>query len=229
MHYFPIVLCLCCSFYGASQRQPLSGVDSLGRIEWSIDVITTDDQDRMSNYERFEYDLDLSDRVVVFRGKEVTPFHILTNTVPASCMHWVKGNSLSFGQKMSSDTMPAVDSIYTVDQEKLNRYYLEHSDSLSIDTLRVSDSVDFSDRDMELDLLKRSLFYYEQQHNYEIGYYRVSELDGVYITDHFRLKYEGWWKFGEKHGKWKEYDKTGKLISVEKYRHDRLVSSRSVG
>jgi hypothetical protein len=152
-------------------------------------------------------------------------------SVPKQFIHRIKtpDNTAAYETDIGTGITIRPDSITQIDMKGLDQFYIDKKDSLKIDTLQVSaykifDLDEFSNYP---DKLNECSYKYNLKDGVERSYYKISELKDVCITNNFRLKYEGHWKSGKKNGKWKEYDKTGKLISVKKYRHDRLVKQKN--
>jgi hypothetical protein len=72
----------------------------------------------------------------------------------------------------------------------------------------------------------RGYYHYSTKHHFEMEYYHLSELAPVWMGERFLLKSEGWWKMGVKHGKWMEYDNSGRLTSLKVYKDGKLKKEK---
>jgi hypothetical protein len=216
-----------------SQAQsPYNGIDSVKNISWHLDVFMSfadkNGNDSVpSAYTRTEYTLENRDGLVTVYEWGPQPVYSLGGAVPKECLYKEKvGSNNTVSSKIKGENYTPPDSVVLVDQAKFEQYFLDHKDSLKIDTIRIcSDKIEpWNDQD---DKIYECSYKQNKKDGTERGYYTISELKGVCITENFRLKYSGEWKAGKKNGNWKEYDKTGKLISVKKYKHDKLVKETS--
>jgi hypothetical protein len=225
-------------FFQLSAQKENEGIDSINNISWSIEALSLDSEGKINNYEKFEYYLTEPDRIVILIEGETAPFVIITNYIPAKCMNYelIKhleypknaGKGYVFTKEDSLNSKYVIDTIFKVVDSCVEDYYSDKDHKTCTLTLSNSSVLSSRKNDDDLFYLKsKTLYYYDDKHNYEFGYYEIEELNGILVKDNFRLKYEGWWKFGVKHGKWKEYDKTGKLTSIRKYKKGKLIRSKT--
>lgn len=203
--------------------------DSLGNIKWQIGPVKAfllDDQGNaigFSDYEKWEFDTNpKADAVVVltcnkkesvmtaYNNREIYEKFMFMQKVDESM------NIVTFGSEMP-------DSIETVDSQALEKYYDDNKASLTIDTLLVSNTRNLYN---QYYVSKKCSYRNAKKDGIEIGYYTIKELRGKCIGKNWMMRYKGNWKAGEKHGKWIEYDKTGNVASIKKYKHGKLIRER---
>jgi hypothetical protein len=229
-----IFLFIAMTFYTHAQS-PFNGIDSVKNIRWENDITmffadVNGNDSVPSQYVRTEFDLVESDRTVVMLCGKTELLYTSTKDVPKQFIHRIKtpDNTAAFESDLGTGITIRPDSITQIDMKALDQFYIDKKDSLKIDTLQVSDYkvFDLNEFSNYPEKLNECSYKYNLKDGIERSYYKISELKDVCITDNFRLKYEGHWKSGKKNGKWKEYDKTGKLISVKKYKHDKLIKQK---
>lgn len=214
MNQFILLIFILVSF-SARAQQSLYGVDSLRNIHWELKV-RADGDSGYYDYTRIEY--------------------YLNNIRALSCLQ-CKDSSLIMGRKSypsgltkkvktdpraKSKYGPLPDSSLVLDNERVEQYLRENK--IEIDTIFVKSSKTLgSDVWDRLSISGKCSYRYSTKHGYERVYYKVEEVKGVCITDNFLIKYEGYWRYGKKNGKWKEYDKTGRLIALRKYDNGKLI------
>ncbi len=116
------------------------------------------------------------------------------------------------------------DSIETADFEKIEQFIEQNKDTLQLDTLVfINQDAMKSPFYFGNNLIYKCSHKHTVKHGDEFYFYSIPELKNICIVGNFRLKVLGRWKYGQKHGEWIEYDKSGKITSIKKYKRDRLV------
>jgi hypothetical protein len=234
-----IFLFIAMTFYAHAQA-PFDGVDSVKNIRWENDITmffadVNGNDSVPSQYVRTEFDLTYYDRILVMDcDKKKYLGETSDMQVPKQFIYKIKTPAngafsvATIGDAFVPDSILHPDSITMIDMKGLAQFYIDKKDSLKIDTLQVSEYkvFDFNEFFNYSDKVYECSYKYNLKNGTERSYYKISELKDVCITDNFRLKYEGHWKSGKKNGKWREYDRSGKLISVKKYKHDKLIKQK---
>ena len=213
-----ILFCFSLVFNTIGQSSERYGVDSLNSIEWNKKVELLDFDGEMFRYDYYEKSLDNRDGLVIYRCGDSIPYFTQYEISPEECKRWRKADSTFYIGSSSGQ----VDSILIYDNKCINDYYLANKDSLSVDTIFTNKNF-FKTTAFQFDRLVLEVSYdHYVKHGYETAYYRTSEIKGVCIEKNFRIKYEGLWKKGKKHGKWREYNIRGQLVKTSKYKHGEL-------
>ena len=173
-----------------------------------------------SNYVRYEYQLEESDKIDIFICGDSVAYHS-TQTIPA---HFSKMKKIEPSDNVVTVGGGVIDSISVVDYEKLNAYYQDSSDFVQFDSIYTeTDLLDHFDDYKLFYALRKTVYKHGVKHGKETFYYPLSEIKGRCIKSNFRIKSECDWKKGQKHGKWIEYNKEGEVVTVKVFKHDQQV------
>jgi hypothetical protein len=223
--------------------QETSGIDTARNIRWETRmksfylharIDSCGHRDSIIDIERLEYELNepyTLDIVVCGTKESVFSFGMI---VPNQFVYMEKladdkEKFSRIGGKVEIRTKgggPERDSISQVDNERFAEWLKSKKDSLRRDTIMVRRKQDFTEKlwcEYGGYLVSKCSYQSNLKSGYEYTFYRIDEVKGICISDHFMIKCKGHWKRGEKNGKWIEYDRAGKVTSIKKYRHGRLI------
>ncbi len=222
-------------YFCFGQKIEESGVDTVRSISWDTELSSTDYDGNLYYYERFEYAINTPNRVVVIAEGNNKPSEISYFHIPDSC-ECISGSiqvADSSNNRAISKTgeVTRLDSVFKPNvsySDCLEQYFLNNNKTLDTDTIWVSKiKLVPYDTETAFSLLNQGWWIKDKRHGYEISYYSTKELKRVLIKANYRIKYIGQWERGKKHGKWKYYDTSGKLISTKKYKHGILMKEKS--
>jgi len=137
-----------------------------------------------------------------------------------ACQYWRKADSnFVIAVSMLIDSTghlseTQTDSILSSDFDCLLQFYSQENDTVNIDTIfgRLPDDFDY--------VFWKCSYLYDLKHGKEQGYYQIHEIINSCIdSKKDLLKYEGKWKYAQKHGWWKYYSPQGEEIKREKYKN----------
>ncbi len=77
-------------------------------------------------------------------------------------------------------------------------------------------------------LINQCAYFYNEKHGWELEYYTFNEFATSCEHKRNRIKFEGKWKYGKKHGIWKYYPIDGETTIIEKYRRGKLIRKKTL-
>lgn len=189
-----------------------------------IDVLYTDDGNNPSTYTRTDY-YPAGNLFVVMSKESNRQMGGSGFPVPKQFIHKVKTDSTMAFSSPKGFESPRPDSVERVDHAAVDSFY-QNNPYVKIDTIYLAkDNLADYNEYQYADIKCVSHYVYKEKDGTETGYYDIHELKGMIVNDHFRIKYEGHWRNGEKNGTWKYYDRTGKLIRKEEWKKGELKST----
>lgn len=192
------------------------GVDSAANRRWLIMPWKT--PEGLDCFYKTEYVLNTKPHVLVLACEDSTVLTYSLNFKIKECY-----DNYEIAIKKPNNQKKAFEQLLRCRED----YFKRPENSNKTDTVWMSmNSIEKLDKKTHSDWYETSETYYDSIGSFMFGvfYYTFEEIGSTCILDNPLIKRTESWENGQKHGRWRHYDLTGKLIREEEYKNGVLVN-----